>query len=326
MRARVPTLGTAAPVALGGETAHEPGLPLPWVVYPRHYGVFPAFAATEDGPYRLCTCTQPGLATAIADIAVDQHSYHNRDLAENYVWLPRTAARHLTDFLNSDDPDLFANAVCHRCQLRTPSLRWAHEMYETQFNQFYGWYTKQCVLRAGFFARGPGYSPGPTADPRLVTVRTLAAMPLTGDAERDSRIGAARREWRVVFQNEARSEFGYRNVGDAWIAETQLAALVSEIVTPATVERHLRPPWLDGLELDVWVPDLRLGFEYQGQQHFHPIKAWGGRAALQLVQQRDARKVELCRVAGVRLVVIDYTEPLTRSHVQDRMNAAGPPS
>ena len=334
---RVPTPGTNAPVALGGEVAYEPGLPLPWVLYPRHYGVFHAFAATQEGPYRLCSCTGTGLPTAVADVRASQPSYGSgpgaRDLARDYVWLPGTAASHLDDFVEGDrNPALFADAVCHRCVLRTPSLRWAHEMYETQFNQFHGWYTKQCAVRAGFFARGPDCAAGPFADPELAALRSRvkewanlpdpALVRGAPDPRQTLWDKAAEREWRVVFQNEARAEFGYRKVGEAWIAETQMAALVAELVVPAALERHYRPAWLDGLELDVWVADLRVGFEYQGQQHFHPIKAWGGPAALKQVQARDARKVELCRAEKVRLVVVDYTEPLTRTHLENRLRAA----
>src|SRR5690349_1419053 len=47
------------PVALGREVVHESGLPLPWVMYPSHYGAFHMFAALNDGPWRFCACSRP---------------------------------------------------------------------------------------------------------------------------------------------------------------------------------------------------------------------------------------------------------------------------
>ena len=57
--------------------------------------------------------------------------------------------------------------------------------------------------------------------------------------------------------------------------------------------RHYRPDWLDRLELDIYIPSLKLAFEYQGQQHFHPLHVWGGEKALQDLRFRDAHKVEI---------------------------------
>lgn len=122
-----------------------------------------------------------------------------------------------------------------------------------------------------------------------------------------------------MFQDEARVEFGYRRVGEGFVAETQLASLIREILGPdMTLERHHRPPWLEGLELDIWLPMLAIGIEYQGQQHYKAIMAWGGESALRDLQARDVRKRRLCAKHGVTLIEIAYTEPLTRRHVGAR--------
>ena len=80
--------------------------------------------------------------------------------------------------------------------------------------------------------------------------------------------------------------------------------------------RHHRPNWLDRLELDIFLPDLKLAFEYQGQQHFHAIKAWGGEKALKDLQERDKKKAHLCHQNGITLITIDYTEPLTDEYLR----------
>jgi hypothetical protein len=86
--------------------------------------------------------------------------------------------------------------------------------------------------------------------------------------------------------------------------------------------RHHRPEWLDGLELDMSLPHPALALEYQGQQHFHPIEAWGGKDALCDLQERDRRRARLCRDLGITLVAIDYREPLTAEHIREKLDAA----
>jgi len=123
-----------------------------------------------------------------------------------------------------------------------------------------------------------------------------------------------------VFENMARQEFGFRKVGERWVSETLLFRIVDRMFKDQEVLHHHRPQWLEGLELDIYVPGLKMGFEYQGQQHFHPVEVWGGKGALKLTQLRDQRKRDLCAEAGVKLVEIDYTEPLTEDHIRRRLD------
>jgi hypothetical protein len=142
-------------------------------------------------------------------------------------------------------------------------------------------------------------------------------------ARRQARLRAAdrhrrqtRRKLTKKVENLVRQEFGFRRVGEGWVSETELYQIVRRIFVDKEIIRHLRPDWLEGLELDIYLPSLRLAFEYQGQQHFHPIKAWGGQEALEAVRTRDARKAQLCNRQGIALVTVDYTEPLTEEYVR----------
>ncbi|GAI56939.1 unnamed protein product, partial [marine sediment metagenome] len=65
-----------------------------------------------------------------------------------------------------------------------------------------------------------------------------------------------------------------------------------------------------------YIPSLKLAFEYQGQQHFQPLQVWGGQKALQDLRVRDAHKVEICNKLGVKLITIDYTEPLVEDYIR----------
>ncbi len=133
----------------------------------------------------------------------------------------------------------------------------------------------------------------------------------------------ARRRVTTFVENVVRQEFGFRKVGEGWVSETLLWKIVCRLLPCHAVIRHHRPEWLEGLELDLYIPDLNLGIEYQGQQHFHAVKAWGGDAGLARVRKNDARKAELCRGAGVALLTVDYTESLTEEHVGEVLSLRG---
>jgi hypothetical protein len=125
-----------------------------------------------------------------------------------------------------------------------------------------------------------------------------------------------KRAFTTKIENIVRQEFGFRNVGEGWVSETLLFQIVKRILSDEKILRHYRPDWLEGLELDVFVPSLNLAFEYQGQQHFHPISLWGGSNGLQNLQERDKRKAKLCAKNGISLIAIDYTEPLTENYIR----------
>ena len=95
-----------------------------------------------------------------------------------------------------------------------------------------------------------------------------------------------------------------------WIHETQLADLVKARYPDAI--REFSPFWLSGLRLDIYVPSLRVAFEYQGEQHYEPMKMYGGGEGLLGRQRLDQRKRELCAANGVTLIEWKYTKPISR--------------
>jgi len=58
---------------------------------------------------------------------------------------------------------------------------------------------------------------------------------------------------------------------------------------------------LDGLELDIYIPELKLAIEWNGVYHLLPIK---GNEALQKILQKDTKKLELCKTLGINLIVV----------------------
>jgi hypothetical protein len=57
------------------------------------------------------------------------------------------------------------------------------------------------------------------------------------------------------------------------------------------------------LELDLFLPELSLGFEYQGEHHYSDIFNVGNKWER---QQRDSEKREICKEYGIAIVEIPF--------------------
>ena len=70
-------------------------------------------------------------------------------------------------------------------------------------------------------------------------------------------------------------------------------------------ERNLK--WLEGLELDFYLPDYNIAIECQGWQHFKPVDFAGkgeewSRQEFAEISRRDAKKLKLCNENNVKLL------------------------
>ncbi|AWW28433.1 hypothetical protein DOZ58_18310 [Acetobacterium sp. KB-1] len=131
--------------------------------------------------------------------------------------------------------------------------------------------------------------------------------------------GSLRDDLSRAIENSVREQLGFKKIGDAWVSETMLYQIVKSLFPHEKVIRHHRPDWLEGLELDIFLPDIKLGLEYQGIQHFKAINHWGGMKQLKVQQEHDDRKMRLCDEAGIRLICVNYDEPLTEEHIRHKL-------
>ena len=317
-----------APVSLGG-VVFEPSLPLPWVNYPNHYGAFFAFAESQKGPWSLCQCA----LTPLSHLAQLNRQYRPHPNSDARRMAPLDSY-HVPDDIakdsmqRSDDPITalqFKPKLCHRCNLVPPTQRYCHEMYGGRFDQSFGWYVNQSRLRYGVL--GLAYLPEVCPEPIRILVDAAAAGQRATDetptAENRKALSLAQRLLKNEIINVTRAEFGFRKVGEGWVSELMMANVVRGLFPSSEILRHHRPDWLEGLELDVFLPAQRLGLEYQGQQHFHAIDAWGGQLALDRLKERDRRKAALCRQIGIALVHINYTDPITEEFIAAQISDAG---
>ena len=90
---------------------------------------------------------------------------------------------------------------------------------------------------------------------------------------------------------------------------------------------RVRPDWLrnpifnKNLELDCFNEELRLAVEYNGRQHYTHVPYFHRDPdAFEYTKLRDQLKQELCRQAGVHLIVVPYYITDIEGFLDDRVN------
>lgn len=71
-------------------------------------------------------------------------------------------------------------------------------------------------------------------------------------------------------------------------------------------ERQKRFDWLGRQSLDFYLPDFNIAIECQGEQHFKPIKHFGGEERFKKVIERDNKKLKLCNENNIDIFYINY--------------------
>ncbi len=117
----------------------------------------------------------------------------------------------------------------------------------------------------------------------------------------------------INAENAFRRERSIPEIGRGWASEVALLDLVRTI-WPSTIHQW-RPPFLGMQSVDIYVPDLRLAIEYQGQQHYEPIALFGGQEGFKLTCLRDEKKRTLLTRHGVSLLEWRYDLPITRDEL-----------
>lgn len=125
---------------------------------------------------------------------------------------------------------------------------------------------------------------------------------------------------RGYIENEIRRKYGLKDVGDYWTNETKLFNIIEKFFPNMKVERHFRPYYLKGLELDIFIEDLKLGLEYQGKQHFEPVKHWGGKKAHAELKKRDTKKKKLCKSLGISILYFKHSEIISADLVKNKIS------
>jgi len=131
-------------------------------------------------------------------------------------------------------------------------------------------------------------------------------------------------DWSKEAENSIRELLGLPRIGKGWLNETILYNIIKKNYEKFGYEviHHAYPPFLGRQELDIFIPALRIGVEYQGIQHYEPIDFFGGGESYRKRVKLDQRKKKLCQEFGVKLVEFKYDEPLEDNLVIQKISAA----
>lgn len=130
-------------------------------------------------------------------------------------------------------------------------------------------------------------------------------------------------DWPEI-NNIVRQELGFAPIGEGWVTETEVFNIVRSLLPSQEVIHHYRADWLDGQEIDILVPESKLAVEYNGEQHFKPIDAWGGATALRQTQERDRAKAKKCCANGIRLAIITFEDEITAKTIREAIAQVAP--
>jgi len=106
-----------------------------------------------------------------------------------------------------------------------------------------------------------------------------------------------------------------------WKSEQKVYEILLELFPNNYIRRHDRKT-LNGLELDFNLPELRLGVEYDGEQHFdRKLCEEVFKSDFDAQVRRDREKNKRCGKKNITLIRIKYDEPLTKTHLKKKLRS-----
>lgn len=181
------------------------------------------------------------------------------------------------------------DTICSLCTNKLPQYNYCHEMYGSKFKSIYGAYIQtEAIKLAGRYIF-------PNNEPNY-------------------------KDYIKKADHYLREKLDYPIAGKKWINESYLYNVVKTIFYNHWVEREFSPKWLRGKRIDIFVHDINLAIEYQGEQHYKPVEIFGGEQGFKNTQKRDKEKLQLCKQHNINLIYFNYQEELNESMVIKRLN------
>lgn len=107
-------------------------------------------------------------------------------------------------------------------------------------------------------------------------------------------------------------------INGKWKNEQSLFKIVAKMY-PDAIFQH-RPDWLSPQSLDIFIPSLNIGIEYQGLQHYENVDFFGGEEGFQKRKVLDATKKQKCEDNSCRIIYWPYTDPVTKTRLIERID------
>lgn len=103
----------------------------------------------------------------------------------------------------------------------------------------------------------------------------------------------------------------------------ELLEIVKEIFPNQKVVLEHNVADRGALFIDIFLPRLNIGFEFDGEQHFKFIEHFHGDIHNFIkAQRRDAEKDVACLGKGIKLIRVAFNEPMTKELVLQKIEEA----
>jgi hypothetical protein len=310
---------------------YEEGLPNPYVKY--KWGNWIIEFGKSKKNFKICECFKTPIENHIKELKSQwekfygygswDRSYRRGELGDYYMNWYR---RYLKGYR-------FEPNICHRCNNMTPSVEFCNPMYGGKFKRSFGWYIKRREYSKEFGTeKSIEYrdlekkvesikSSSNSFFSILKNLFSTREKVFRRGYEKEKQKGKLERKMNKIVENIVRGEFGFKPIGQLWVNETIIFKIVKEIFPNSEVIHHYRGKELEGLEIDVYIKDKKIGFEYNGIQHYKPIKFFGGKKSFEKTKKRDQRKIELCEQLGINLLIVKYDEVVSKQLIKSKLSS-----
>lgn len=126
--------------------------------------------------------------------------------------------------------------------------------------------------------------------------------------------------WRAAI---AAAGFDYDKIRKSYTSEEMLFDILKNLIT-GQIKRQKTFNWLKykkNLYLDFYIESLNIAIEYQGRQHYEPVRFGGvsnkrANKSFNINKKRDSIKRKLLKKHGIKLIEIKYTEQITEENIK----------
>ena len=88
----------------------------------------------------------------------------------------------------------------------------------------------------------------------------------------------------------------------------ELKKYIEKEKLPYSIVKQYKSDFLKRQMIDLFIPELNIGIEYQGIQHFQPVSRFGGEKGYLESIERDTRKNRICSENNLRLIYFTYNK------------------